>query len=71
MVKVNGFIAIGFMVLMGSGCSNLASELVARGLCHSQTGSQSNSEKSECRKLVNKEIKDNVKAGKLAKEDES
>lgn len=71
MVKIKGFIAIGFMVLMGSACSNLTSELVARGLCHSQTGSQTNSEKSECRKLVNKEIKDNEKAGKLTKENES
>ena len=67
MVNIKGFIAIGFMVLIGSACSNLTSELVARGLCHSQSGSQSDYEKSECRKLVNKEIKDNVKAENLAK----
>gem|GEM_PF-4700714 len=50
MVKISAFIAIGFMVLMGSGCSNMTAELVARGLCHSQSGSQSDHEKSECRK---------------------
>ncbi|GGI79589.1 hypothetical protein GCM10007978_16770 [Shewanella hanedai] len=65
MLNIKGFIAIGFIVMMGSACSNLpsdvATELVARGLCHSQSGHQTEYEKSECRKLVSKETKEKTK----------